>query len=706
LGTNAQALATEPPLPPHLEVARKLAVPMPDGRSLRSWIEDNMAKDAVLFADQATGHLLQRPTLSMVSGEYSDTSWDEDVTRLEMARFSARHILVFAGTAGTEGHADSAFLRQLESGRSPAWLELAATNGQAFLYRVREDAIPAAESPGAPCLPAEGPSSLGVWIPVVTGGEARGLADAMTRVPPTMSAPAGAARGACIAAGRGEYEPFQLVLPGGDSGLTGVLLTASDLLGPGGARIPAHEVQLFREVYTRLPGHSICGFRDRCGKDDSHGNRSLGPGTYADGLIPLTTRTGARNTVASPFAVAPKQNQPIWVDVFVPRGAASPPGRYAGTIKVKSDQGTASVPITLTVWNFELPLTPSLRTAFNIGGEWNGSKNYENRSCMEFLLRHKISPQWLGPTDGPAQARDFASRLGLTATEPRGFGTTWSDCRIRSASGGGPPSASEFARAEARWPADLLLYVWTADEIGDKPDNGACYYPDVLAWARAMHGGSRFRQLITMYPAAALLDDGLGYGRSAVDIWAPAAPSFQKHRNDSAFVAARKKGDEFWPYWGLASDSFAPRAMIDFAPLNNRQMVGFIAASVGVQGALYWSVDYWFRGYPHVPVDPWKEVPTYVNSDGDTGFGDGTLVYPGDEVGAGEDCFAPTLRLKWIREGIEDYEYAQLARRAGVPNWLEMVRTAAIDYETWTKDPAVLTQARLRLGRAIEARSR
>jgi hypothetical protein len=709
LGTNAQAMGIAR-VPPHVEVARMLSAEMPDGRALSSWIEANVAPDAVLLANpgQAMGYLTKRRTLSMVAGEYSDARWDEDEARLEMTRFGARYVIVLAGKARTEGSADSAFLRQLASGQSPYWLELAATNGEVLVYRVREVVTSRAmDSPGAPCVAASSPPSLGAWVPALATGEARGLADAMSRVAPAATPPASAARSACIAAGRGEYEPFQVVLPGGDAGLTGVRVTASDLLGPGDARIPAQDVHLFREVYTRLPAHSTCGFRDRCGKDGSHGNRSLGPGTYTDGLIPFTTSTGAPNPVASPFDVPPRENQPIWIEVFVPRGAGSPAGRYTGSVSVSSDQGTATVPVSLTVWNFELPLAPSEMTAFNIGGEWKGSKNYENPACMEFLLRHKISPQWLGPTQGPAQARDFASRLGLTATEPRGFGTTWEGCRIRSGSGGGPPAASAFTSAEARWPAGITLYVWTADEIGDKgPDNGACYYPDVLAWARAMHTGSRFKQLITMRPAAALLDDGLGGGRSAVDIWAPYASAFQSHRHDPAFVAARKKGDEFWPYWGLAGDSYAPRAMIDFPPLNNRQMVGFIAASVGVQGALYWQVDYWFRGYPRIPVDPWKEVPTYVNADGDTGFGDGALVYPGEEVGAGADCFAPTLRLKWIREGIEDYEYAQLAKRAGVPNWLEIVRTAAIDYATWTKDPAVLAQARLTLARAIDALSR
>jgi hypothetical protein len=71
---------------------------------------------------------------------------------------------------------------------------------------------------------------------------------------------------------------------------------------------------------------------------------------------------------AVPFDLPAGQNQPIWVDVFIPRGFAnSPPGTYTGRIKVVSSLGKVAIPFTLTVWNFELPLVPVLARLEQVG---------------------------------------------------------------------------------------------------------------------------------------------------------------------------------------------------------------------------------------------------------------------------------------------------------------------------------------------------
>jgi len=58
--------------------------------------------------------------------------------------------------------------------------------------------------------------------------------------------------------------------------------------------------------------------------------------------------------------VAAGQNQPYWIDISVPHGATnSPSGIYTGSISITADQGSATIPVTLTVWNFELPVQPS-----------------------------------------------------------------------------------------------------------------------------------------------------------------------------------------------------------------------------------------------------------------------------------------------------------------------------------------------------------
>jgi len=39
--------------------------------------------------------------------------------------------------------------------------------------------------------------------------------------------------------------------------------------------------------------------------------------------------------------------------------ATKPTRIYTGTISITADQGNATIPVTLTVWNFELPAQPS-----------------------------------------------------------------------------------------------------------------------------------------------------------------------------------------------------------------------------------------------------------------------------------------------------------------------------------------------------------
>jgi len=49
----------------------------------------------------------------------------------------------------------------------------------------------------------------------------------------------------------------------------------------------------------------------------------LGPGWYADALIPEVSGAANGRLLAFPYDLEAGRNQPIWVDVFVPRDAAA-----------------------------------------------------------------------------------------------------------------------------------------------------------------------------------------------------------------------------------------------------------------------------------------------------------------------------------------------------------------------------------------------
>src|SRR5438309_1124290 len=168
----------------------------------------------------------------------------------------------------------------------------------------------------------------------------------------------GAGSSISLSGARGETVDTQVVLQGPSSGLTNVNLSASALTGPGGATIPASNITLYREYYLSVTGTASYG---------GGSNPPLGSGTYPEPLIPFNDpETGAplcgsaATLKACNASISAGQNQPYWIDISVPRGATnSPPGTYAGSISITSAQGNATIPVTLTVWNFELPVQPS-----------------------------------------------------------------------------------------------------------------------------------------------------------------------------------------------------------------------------------------------------------------------------------------------------------------------------------------------------------
>ncbi len=88
------------------------------------------------------------------------------------------------------------------------------------------------------------------------------------------------------------------------------------------------------------------------------------PDWYPDPLIPSRGIGGASPTLrAMPFDLPANETHGFWVDLYVP--AETPPGEYRGVYRVIAEGGkSVDVPVTLTVWDFTLPRTPTLVTAF------------------------------------------------------------------------------------------------------------------------------------------------------------------------------------------------------------------------------------------------------------------------------------------------------------------------------------------------------
>src|SRR5260221_1532612 len=115
-----------------------------------------------------------------------------------------------------------------------------------------------------------------------------------------------------LSSARGERVDTQVVVQGPSGGLTNVNVSASALIGPGGATIPASSVMLYREHYITVTGTANYG---------GGGNPPLGSGTYPEPLIPFNdpeTRSPLCRTAATLMAcngtIIAGQNQPNWID--------------------------------------------------------------------------------------------------------------------------------------------------------------------------------------------------------------------------------------------------------------------------------------------------------------------------------------------------------------------------------------------------------
>ena len=196
-----------------------------------------------------------------------------------------------------------------------------------------------------------------------------------------------------LSGARGETVDSQIVVQSPPGGLTNVNLTASAFTGPNGATIPAASVTLYREHYLTVAGTANYG---------GGTNPPLGPGTYPEPLIPFNDpESGASLCETSAVlkacnaSITPGQNQPYWIDIAIPRGKMkAPQGTYIGSISITADQGTVSIPVTLTVWNFELPVRPSELTQWTL---WQPATGNSTTTLARALMRNKVMPWYNAP---------------------------------------------------------------------------------------------------------------------------------------------------------------------------------------------------------------------------------------------------------------------------------------------------------------------
>ena len=466
-----------------------------------------------------------------------------------------------------------------------------------------------------------------------------------------------------LAAARNEWESFQILVRC-DTPVGGVNVEAGDLVGPDGAVLAADDARLFRQHQLELT-------------EGTFRNDAFTPGWYPDPLIPLRhpvtgePLTGGR-LVAVPFDLPAGQTHGFWVDVHAP--ATAKPGEYRGTYRVTGEGGrVVEIPVSLSVWDFELPRVSTFQTA--LGSPAAQMRGYYrqrakdgkepepsdwdavDRQCAEMLSRHRINatppPGSLVPVAQPdgtfhipeeqvAALGRFVDQYHAGALQIVHPSSAVRDPDAERDKLHAWLAAWDRAAAELERP-QVVFFTYLLDEPNDEEA-----YRYVQQWGRAIREAKSVVKILVVEQTWTQ-DEAWGDLYGAVDIWCPLFSLFEP-----ASAAKRQAlGETVWTYTALCQGDKTPWWHIDF-PLLHYRVPAWIAWRYRIRGLLYWGdMSFWQQ-----VEDPWTDPKTLDRRDGrkDPLYnGEGTIVYPGRAVGY--DGIAPSLRLKALRDSIEDYQY-------------------------------------------------
>lgn len=524
--------------------------------------------------------------------------------------------------------------------------------------------------------------------------------------------------GVTLHAASNEFEPFQIVLRNDSEAMPDVDIEISDLAGPEGAVISSNEVAIYFEQYLTLSrASSIDG----------------GVGEWPDPLIPRVDRYDHERRNAFPFTLPKGRNQPLWIEIYVPPKTRA--GHYSAEVRVLSRKAIqAVIPVGLDVWGFELPSTSSLKTAFGFNG-LTALKQHAGRYTSDDDLRaishlytraallHRVSAFGGAMIPPPFTLKDGVMRVdwSLYDAEVGPFldGTALSK--------GDPLPGARATSVELRTHGSLdtdkkkTLYwrEWTRhfekkgwlgrlfNYVSDEPTTSQI--AGVARSALLVHQADRrLRNLVTS-PLRAALD-----GR--IDIWAPLINCFETKPGSPEFCeptvprrdydAEIRKHRSLWWYQSCASHGCDimggkyftgwPSYVIDSGAVSNRIMP-WMSWKYRIDGELYYNMVEAFSR----EVDPLEDA--FLHG----GNGDGTLFYPGRPrmIGGTTQIPLESIRLKLIREGLEDFEYfvllSNLTNGAAADRWVDQ-----IVQNTYTFDPLPedLYQVRQAFGEEIQRR--
>jgi len=555
---------------------------------------------------------------------------------------------------------------------------------------------------------------------------------------------------------RGEYISFQLVLTNN----TGKTLKGIRINMPAFRSNDAQfsiKPELFLEWSVQVKTPST-----------GYAEASLGTGWYPDALIPFRYIQDDSSAVQRRWTyplwlpdfnnrIENQKSLIVWIDQYVPfEKEEAKPGLYSSTISVTIDGQTQEIPVDLNVWDFAIPNENKFKACLQHEGFLSSMTAEQELAVYQLFKRNRIA--LLDPTYDP--------ELQVSKNEGIKLNWKWFDDRLNKYFSGkaftseygydfGPgygepietfvlPFDVYGKHGTTGWPdvgkpdvernpENKAVYVDCIRKVRDhfksvidpkKTDitvylNGLdeSYFPE--AWSRMVYYGDIFR---AHYPEAYFRIDG-GYSEEAMQVVKNSINSWASHTIEYDYGTIRKyqeMGIRIWLYGPMLYESkvnswVGSSTFIDLPLVNDRAM-SWSCWKYKTYSWISWGAGAgWVNGW----YDPesWKDA-SRARSEADAEFtykklnGNALLVYsPGVIPNVDGPC--PSIRLKTMRNGVQEYEYLKLASEIDKNSFtVDSVVNSIIKHpfgpksinnlDVWRYDARQWDATRIKLGKLID----
>ena len=475
---------------------------------------------------------------------------------------------------------------------------------------------------------------------------------------------------------------------------------SSQILISTGVEAECRAVSLRISQFRRRDGRAFCGYVDwrRQGYlAREHGARfhpysfRADERWFPDPLLP-----------PAPMRVRPASTQGTWLTVYAAPDAV--PGEYFGSVAVcDGDKTIARVPMRIKVEDFSLPATFGVETAFSLADGFIRAlypKDYKarKREAIDIMLDHRLNPDDIGRMSPPeiedllhARKRGMNRFNILSIVEPpKDSNARWAHpCRLKTVS---DPKFYEtfvgtvrpYVQKLKEHGLDNMAYVYGFDEQGKE------FYPWMESFWRKFQ---KDIPGIPMMTTARNYDDYSNRrikGPLSCDWLCPTSDAYDMKVSETL----RNQGKKVWWYvccW--PTYPYANFASWEYPPIEGR-LLGWMTYLYRSDGLLFWIVNKWHGDERFDASDTF--FPQFHTHNPNGMPGDGIMMYPG------ENEIWPSIKLAQCRDGVEDYEYLQLAaEKVGMNECDKITRTLVKTMTEYTRNPELLRSARERLTKII-----